>query len=309
MAGYRKRLRRRQRIPMVLLIFLIVLIILCLLHGFFHDHGQSDDNGILSHLSSTHAVLIDYETGSIVAEKEGDTICYPASLTKIMTVYTALQYLGNLDTIIYLYPEVFEPLYEQDASLAGFLPGESVSLRDLLYGAILPSGAECCQVLAYYVAGSEEAFCALMNEEASLLGLADTHFVNATGLHDTQHVSTAENLAKLLHVALQNETFYQIFTCFYYTTDSTNEHPNGLDFSSTLTTAISDLETNSMNTGFILGGKTGYTRQAGQCLATLADINGHRYILVTTHAPGNHNTAPYHLLDHLTVYQKLQTNE
>ena len=86
----------------------------------------------------------------------------------------------------------------------------SVTVRDLLYGAMLPSGAECCEALAQLVSGSEENFAALMNQKAAELGMKNTHFTNATGLTDTEHYSSAADMAKLLQAALHNTTFRTI---------------------------------------------------------------------------------------------------
>ena len=101
--------------------------------------------------------------------------------------------------------------------MAGFRPGETATVRDLLYGALLPSGAECCETLAREVSGSEEAFVELMNQKAAALGMASTHFCNPTGLHDPEHVSTVRDMARLLRTAMQNEMFRTIFATARYT--------------------------------------------------------------------------------------------
>lgn len=94
--------------------------------------------------------------------------------------------------------------------------GEKVKLKDLYYGAMLPSGAECCLGLAKYLAGSEEKFAVLMNQKAKEIGMKHTNFVNSTGLHDPQHVSTAEDLMILLRYALENPRFRKVFEAMQY---------------------------------------------------------------------------------------------
>lgn len=145
--------------------------------------------------------------------------------------------------------------------MAGFVPDETVTVRDLLYGAMLPSGAECCEALAQLVSGSEENFAALMNQKAAELGMKNTHFTNATGLTDTEHYSSAADMAKLLQAALHNTTFRTIFTTEHYTTNATAQHPEGVSLTSTL---LGKLDGTELPTGTqIEGGKTGYTAAAG----------------------------------------------
>lgn len=187
--------------------------------------------------------------------------------------------------------------------MAGFVPDETVTVRDLLYGAMLPSGAECCEALARLVSGSEDNFAELMNQKAAELGMKNTHFTNATGLTDTEHYSSAADMAKLLQAALHNTTFRTIFTTKHYTTTATAQHPEGVSLTSTL---LGKLDGTELPTGTrIEGGKTGYTAAAGLCLASLAIVNGKEYILVTLAAPGDHGTEQYNIRDAVHVYRKL----
>lgn len=199
--------------------------------------------------------------------------------------------------------DIFPALYKADASMAGFQPGETVTVRDLLYGAMLPSGAECCEALARQVSGSEEAFVALMNRKAGELGMKHTHFANCTGLTSPEHYSSAADLAVLLQAALNNETFRTVFTTGQYTSSVTAQHPKGLYMASTL---LSRLDGGEVTGGQILGGKTGYTDAAGLCLASLAVVNGKEYILVTLGAPGNHATEQTNIMDAVQVYRRLE---
>lgn len=127
-----------------------------------------DKNNLISSdgLYSHSALLLDRQTGQVLSRKNGDQSIYPASLTKLMTVYLAVKELDP-QQVITLDEPIFPPLYAQQASLAGFEPGERVSALDLMYGALLPSGAECCVGLAQAMAGSETAFAEQMNREAN----------------------------------------------------------------------------------------------------------------------------------------------
>ena len=109
-------------------------------------------------------------------------------------------------------PQVIEALNAEGASMAGFLPNESVSVKDVLYGVILPSGADATTLTSNYISGSEAAFAEEMNRYAEKLGMKDTHFLNASGLHQEGHYSTVDDLRILLTEALKNKDFYDVFT-------------------------------------------------------------------------------------------------
>ena len=128
---------------------------------------------------------------------------------------------------------MFAGLYEQDATQAGFQPGETVRAIDLLYGVMLPSGAECCIALSYAIAGSEQGFVDLMNKKAEKLGMDGTHFCDSTGLHNPDHYSTAKDMAVLLQYALKNDTFREIAESPWHSTPGTNLHPDGITYYST----------------------------------------------------------------------------
>ena len=256
----------------------------------------------LSGLNSQNALLIERggtELGSLTA----DAPIYPASMTKIMTVLLGIENLPDLEAAVTLDADIYTDLWAENASMAGFHPGETVTVRDILYGSLLPSGAECSVTIARLVDGSVEAFAARMNDRAAALGLTGTHFVNPTGLHDPQQVSTVRDIARLLDAALENPAFRELFTTQSYTTTPTDVHPDGLLLHSVMF-AMLDGETAPGVT--LLGGKTGFTDQAGQCLASLAACGGKEYILVTAGAPGDNSTGDYqHIRDALTVYTRL----
>lgn len=271
------------------------------------DYSVQVANGRSGQLYSPCAVLINRDTGEILMDMDGGERIYPASLTKIMTAIVAIEHTDDFTQRMTVEKNVFEDLCEKDASMAGFEPGEEVSLRDLLYGILLPSGAECCLTYARHVAGTEAAFVDLMNQKAEELGMCRTHFSNTTGLHEENHYTTAEDMAALLQYALSNETFREAFISKTYDVEPTNIHPKGICLQSTLSKGIEEIkmEGKAMEAEMILGGKTGYTDEAGLCLASLAEISGQEYILVTAGAAGSHQTEPYNILDALKVYQRL----
>lgn len=264
--------------------------------------GASAVSVDLSGIYSAYALLTGRDTGAVIGERNSKDRIYPASMTKIMTAILAIEETADLSASVTLPYEIYDSLYAEGASMAGFEPGETATLEDLVYGILLPSGAECCLTFVNRIAGSEAAFAELMNQKAAELGMADTHFCNSTGLHDPNHYTTVADIAVLLRYALDNPTFREIFTSSRHSVSPTAQHPEGFTFFSTMFQYMSTAEVTG---GEILGGKTGYTEEAGLCLASLASVNGKEYILVTAKADGSHETEQFHILDAQNVYSQL----
>lgn len=307
----KQRKQNKGRMIFYIAMEMIVVLILVLVVGWNYGMGTQLVEWIeqmrkpvvkeldISGINSPYAVLMQVRGGRVIGEINGEQQMYPASMTKIMTTIVAIENLKDLDQEITLTNEMFEGLYEQDATQAGFQPGETVRAIDLLYGVMLPSGAECCIALADTISGSEADFVALMNEKAAKIGMSGTNFCDTTGLHDANHYSTAKDIAVLLKYALRNDTFREIIESPYHSTPATNIHPDGITFYSTMFKNLSDTV---VTDGQIMGGKTGYTGEAGHCLASFAEIDGTEYILVTGGASG---TGIPHINDALTVYNRL----
>ncbi|MDD2285876.1 MAG: hypothetical protein PHQ11_10825 [Paludibacter sp.] len=288
----------------------MAIIVVLLFHGGQHwfeknandKRSQSQLINVASSLHSPYAILIRLDDNTILMEKKSGERVYPASLTKIMTAIVAIEKLPDLKEEIKLTNSTFQGLYEAEASMAGFQPGEKVRAVDLLYGVLLPSGAEACIGLVDQIAGSEQNFVGMMNQKAADLGMNNTHFANTTGLHDDNHYTTVEDLAILLNYTLQNDTFREIFTSSRHSTQPTNIHPDGITFYSTM---FKELSSPSITGGEILGGKTGFTDDAGLCLASLAKVGKQEYLLITVGAKGNNHTEQYNITDALAVYNSL----
>lgn len=313
----RKTIRKRRRTLRYtkILVAVIVLLIMSLtikekflthstgFHLDLADENEEKNTRInLESLYSPYAVLIDLSDNKIIGEHNSQEKIYPASLTKIMTAILAVENTDNLEETVVMPESIYNKLYLEGASMAGFEPGEEVRLKDLLYGVLLPSGAECCVTFAERIAGSEEAFVEMMNQKAQELGMNRTHFCNSTGLQDKNHFSTVEDMAVLLGYALQNDAFRTVFVSERYSTGPTGYHPEGITFHSTM---FKELDSAEISGGIILGGKTGYTEEAGLCLASVAEIGGKEYMLVTAGAEGSHDTEPYHVLDAVRVYEEI----
>lgn len=253
-------------------------------------------------LVSNYGFLKNITTNQIIAEKSANAQIYPASMTKILTALLVVEH-ADLDEKVVIPAEILPRLIEEGASMCGFEAQEEVTMRDLIYGILFISGADATEAAVLHTFGSEAAFVELMNETAKSIGMTGTHFTNSVGLHDDDHYSTVTDIELLLEHALKNETFYQILTDDDYTTSATPVHPEGIYFENR-TKHPSTVELNIAD-GQVLGGKPGYTEEATLCLASLAEIHGERYILVTADAGGDPNSEPFHVLDMKHVFEKI----
>ncbi|QDQ02975.1 D-alanyl-D-alanine carboxypeptidase [Lysinibacillus fusiformis] len=273
----------------------ILLCCICAVAFYFYSNKPSEQAVIeLPSLHSKNALLLN-EKGEVLYEKNADAIIYPASLTKIMTAIVAIEASEDLQMQTMVAPQTITEFTAQNASMAGFKAGDLVTIEDLLYGTLLASGADATATLANAIAGSESEFVTLMNDKARALGLDDTHFVNASGLHDVAHVSSVRDISKLFRYAIENPYFYQILTTKSYTTYV----PDKLTIASTLYSKMAGVE------DAILGGKTGYTPEAGLCLASVIEKNDEVFIFITTNATGHVRTTPFHVEDALAAYAAL----
>lgn len=231
---------------------------------------------------SQYAILIDRKDGDILAEKNANVRINPASMTKILTVLVAAEQIQDLDDTFTMTRDITDYCYVNDCSYAGFEKEETVSIRDLFYGAILPSGADAAVALAVYVSGSQEAFVELMNEKLAELGLAETtHFTNCVGIFGEDHYSTVYDMAMIMEAAMDNELCRTVMSAHTYTTSETTQHPEGIILSNWFLRRIEDRDSVSE----VVCGKTGYVTQSGSCAASYAvNENGKEFICVTANA-------------------------
>lgn len=235
-------------------------------------------------VQSTYAILIDATNGQAICQKDGFVRINPASMTKIMTVLVAAEHLteDDLKKQVTITVEDTDYCYKHDLSAVGFDIGEVVTVEDLFYGTILPSGADAAIALARYVAGDEATFIDMMNDKLSELGLSGTtHFTNCVGLFDDNHYSTCADMAMILKAAMENEYCCKVLSEHKYTTSLTTEHPEGILISNWFLRRIEDKDTN----GLVVGAKTGFVNQSGSCAASYAvQNNGKGYFCVTAQA-------------------------
>ena len=212
------------------------------------------------------AILIDADTGAILYEKDAHAKGYPASTTKILTGLLTIENCGLDETVTFSSAAANSVTYE-DASL-GTKAGEQYSVEQALYGLLLYSANEIAYGLAEHVSGSLAAFTELMNKRAKELGAINTHFANASGLHDVNHYTTAYDMAMIAKGCYNNSTFVNIdSTSTTYTIPPTNKTDTARNFKHRHLM----LKGRQYYYEYCKGGKTGFTDQAGYTLVTFAE--------------------------------------
>ncbi|MEX2365703.1 MAG: D-alanyl-D-alanine carboxypeptidase family protein, partial [Pseudohongiellaceae bacterium] len=222
-------------------------------------------------LAATAWLLMDTKTGRVLAEKNADQVLPPASLTKLMTGYIASEEIEagrlNESDMVRVSVNAWEKGGTKSGSSTMFLPpNEDASVIDLLRGVIIQSGNDAAIALAEHIAGDEQAFADIMNQQATILGMTNTHFVNATGWPDEAHVTTARDLAKLATAVIEDHPeHYKIYA------EKEFEY-NG----------ITQPNRNQLlwRDSSIDGLKTGHTEAAGYCLVASGQRNGMRLVSV-----------------------------
>lgn len=243
---------------------------------------------------SENILLYNLTDKNIIYEQNIDKNTKIASLTKIVTVLVALENIYDLNDSITMTEEVFVGLEEADASVAGFKVDEKLTYNDLVYGAMLPSGADATKALALNLFGSERKFVDKMNELMVKLEITNTRFTNTSGLDEEGQKSNLKDLLKIILYALDNPEFVKLFNAKSYITS------NGrLTLNSTINTISSKY---NLNANFIIGSKTGYTDDAGLCLISYANKNDSKLLLITTNAPVPKPYYPDNVLDAVKIY-------
>ncbi len=241
----------------------------------------------------------------VIFTRDADAKIYPASMTKMMTLITFLSIVPEekLDDHVTMTQTVINAQKARGLLCAGFKANESCKIRDLIYAMMLPSGAEAAVMLAVTASGTEEAFVQQMNQKAAEMGLQQTHFVNCTGLHNENHYSTARDISRILLAAMENPFIKEVMSTRSCFTESTKQHPNGIKLLSTTLTRMVGNELEGMSVPLhVVGGKTGFTNPAGQCLASWAtDAAGNTYVCIVA---GSTAKEPLDAIgDTLTLYQ------
>lgn len=252
-------------------------------------------NAIDLDIKSNNAILYNMNDNSVIYEKNSNDVEQIASLTKIMTAIVVIDNTDNLMEKVEVKSSMLKGL--NGYAKAGLKEGDIVTIKDLLYALMLPSGADAAQILAITTSGSVDKFVVEMNNKVKSLKLKDTHFDNVIGMDSEKNYSTAKEVSEILKYALENNTFKTIFTTDEYTISNINLKLKK--------TTYSKAKMYGLDISNIKGSKTGYTDLAGLCLASTAHINGVDYLLVTLDAPIDY---PYHLKDSIDIYDYFSNN-
>ncbi len=285
--------------------FFSFLICLGLLLGLLSPAALAED---APEVGAKAVIVLDLTTGEVLYEKNADERRSPASLTKIMTgllaAEAAEQGLVGLDEAVTAGLDCQQGL-DSDSSNASIVAGETMSFKDYYYCAMVKSANDACNVLAGRVSGSIGAFVERMNERAAELGCTGTHFSDTNGLSNENHYSTARDLSLMLREALRHETFAEAFSAAYYEIGPTNVNPAREMYSSNALITTRGFYGDGYLYEPAIGAKTGYTRQAGYCLASTAEKDGLQLMVVVLGCEGYYTGSDvyYNFRDTITLYE------
>lgn len=221
--------------------------------------------------------VADAQTGQILLDQGGDIQMNPASITKVITVALALEKAGGDFTVPLTVSQTAVDAITADSSHIALIPGEQVTLADMAYGAMLASGNDAANVLAEYVCGSLDAVETVYTAKLEELGCTGTHFVNAHGLYDPQHYTTAKDMVTILCWALTVPGFETVFNSMEYTMQPTNLQPEARPFSTADWMRLNGIK---YHYDPALGSKNGWTTESGHTFVSLAEKDGRRLVCV-----------------------------
>ena len=213
---------------------------------------------------------------TVLAAKNADKKKYPASLTKVVTVMVTLNHVKNIKKKIKVKQSALDTLVGTGAQSAGLRAGDTPTIEQLMYLAMVFSACDVCRVMGEAVAGSVPKFVKMMNAWVKQIGCKNTRFANPDGLHDANQYTTAADMRLIALEAVKNKTFLKISqTVSYEYRGTVFEHTN----------KSLHKKYKSYYYPYAKGIKTGYTKQAGRCLITIGEKGGYRYLAVILDAP------------------------
>lgn len=211
------------------------------------------------------AILIEPNTGTVLYEKDPNKKMYPASITKIMTALLTLEHCDMNETVVYSKKNI-ESLTAEDSNIQCKV-GEKMKVKDCLYALMLSSANEAATALAEHISGNTEEFAKLMNARAKKAGAKNTHFANPNGLHNENHYVTAYDMAMIMKDAIKYPAFLDIIHSTTYTIPANNKRTEPF---TSYQRHMMIYPTSQYYDADVIGGKTGYTDQAGKTLVTYA---------------------------------------
>jgi D-alanyl-D-alanine carboxypeptidase len=241
------------------------------------DTADSDNS-----VTAEAAAVFGLSGNTVIFAKNPFEKLYPASITKTMTALLAVKYGTLTDEVTVPKDAVIK---ESGASLCGIKPGDKLTMEQLLYGLMLPSGNDAGVAIAVNMAGSVDQFAQMMNDEAKKLGATGTHFVNPHGLSDEDHYTTAYDLYLIFNEALKYPEFRKIIGTAEYKTSYQGSNGKNVNATWKGTNWYMTGERKTPDGLTVLGGKTGTTLSAGSCLIMgSSDASKKEYISVVLKA-------------------------
>jgi len=235
-----------------------------------------NDNTTKPVINAASGIVINADTGEVIFEKDSETAYYPASITKVMTALLVLEHC-KMDEMVTFSKSAVSNL-ESGAVTIKLVAGDKLSVKDCLHALMLKSANEVANGLAEHVAGSVPAFAEMMNKRAKELGCTNTHFVNPNGLNDSNHYTTAHDMARITAAAFAHEELRKISSTPSYTLAPTKNYPKGLTVS--LNNKILMQSYPEYYYSYAVASKTGYTSRAGSTLTTMAKRDGKTVVAV-----------------------------
>lgn len=274
------------------------------------DDGNSPyfSNSMLEHsaksvpeLHSNAVILVEANTEQVIYEKNSSEKLYPASTTKVMTALLTYENVGLDEMVTTTASAVYHSTLIPDGSSAGLKVGEEISVRNLLYGLLLPSGNDAACVLAEYVGGSVEKFVEMMNVRAKELGCINTNFANPHGLTNEKHYTTAHDLYCIAYEFAKHEELMEIANTTSVTVPATNQNPERTR--NTTNHLISTRRYTQYFYEYARGVKTGYTSAAKHCLVSTALKDDMYLICIVLNSPVLEGNVVTSFVDSKALYE------
>lgn len=245
-------------------------------------HGIDANNALLGMerlvKNTRSAVVYEANSETLMYAWNPDMQMYPASFVKIMTVLLAIENT-QLTDLVTISQEAISSVPSDAVSVKpALLPGEKLSVQDLLYCILLSSASDACVAIAEHIGGSVSGFVDMMNQRAAEMGCTGTHFTNPHGLHDDNQHTTARDSARILSEAMANETFREIFSADDYMIEKTNLCPDVRRI--TTGNYMKNTDSKLYYDSRVIGGRTGVTQDGRRCLATASERNGMMLITI-----------------------------
>lgn len=275
-------MNKRKGKYIIVTIVIILVATVCVISYLNNREGETQDYKSKTGYNSKSVYVYNLTDDKVELDINSDEKLPIASLTKLMTCRKALIIMKskgiNMTDNGQVTEEAVKLVKRQREYMVGYSTDESTDFNDLFYAMIMQSDGAAANSLAILMGGDIASFVSEMNEEAKALGLVNTHYETPDGVYKKGEYSTAADVASLLRKSIQDEEYYKIFTTSSYVSTKTEHHSDGIKISNDVIAAFEKYKNKKFD---VIGGKFGYTPEAGKSIAVLAEKNGRTYIIVT----------------------------